>query len=349
MGATFGSLPPLFGIDHGAPSPDSAPGFHQPTENRPMAASATTPLAPPKVKPRSRWKLTRGERKELYKGLLFISPWLFGFVVFLIYPIYYMFHLSMTNYSGLGDPVPIGLDNFRRLWEDSVFWESIKATFSYAIWSVPVGVVVAMALALAMDQPVPEIPIYRTILFLPSVLPLFATSFIFLILLSPNLGIVSEIMRNIGISPPNWFGDPKWANFSIAMMAQMGAGQIALIFLAGLRGVPPSLYECAKLDGASWANRFRKITLPLMTPIILYDIIIGISGAVQVFTQSYIITGGGPANSTNYMVLYLYNNSFRYFQMGYASAIGVVIFFITFVLAGLVFWTSSKWVTYDLV
>lgn len=293
--------------------------------------------------------LTRVERKKLLLGLVFISPWIIGFLAFLLYPIYYTVQLSFTSYGGFGEPVWLGLDNYRRLLSDDVFHTSLYNTLYYTAFAVPIGAVVAMALALAMNQPVGEIPIYRTILFLPSVLPLFAVSFIFLILLDPSQGIINELLRRIGLNPPNWFGDPAYAKLGIVMIAQMGAGQIALIFLAGLRGIPAHLYESAMLDGAGWWSRFRNITIPLMTPIILYDVILGISQGIQVFTQSYIITNGGPANSTNFMVFYMYNNAFRYGgQMGYASAIGVVIFIITFMLAGLIFWSSNRWVNYDL-
>lgn len=310
------------------------------------AASAASPA--PMAK-RRRFTMTRVERKKLLLGLLFISPWIIGFVTFLLYPIYYTVQLSFTQYGGFGEPVWIGLDNYRRMLDDNVFRTSLYNTLYYTAFAVPIGVVVAMALALAMNQPVREIPIYRTILFLPSVLPLFAVSFIFMILLDPSQGIINELVRRMGGSPPNWFGDPDFAKLGIVMIAQMGAGQVALIFLAGLRGIPTHLYESAMLDGAGWWNRFRKITIPLMTPIILYDLILGISLGLQVFTQSYIITNGGPANSTNFMVFYMYNNAFRYGgQMGYASAIGVVIFILTFLIAGLVFFTSNKWVNYDL-
>src|SRR5690606_4242344 len=155
-------------------------------------------------------------------------------------------------------------------------------------------------------------PIYRAILFLPSVLPLFAISFIFLTLLDPNQGIVNEFLRKFGLNPPNWFGDPAYAKIGIVMIAQFGAGQVALIFLAGLKGIPQHLYEAAMLDGAGVWSRFRNVTLPLMTPVILYDIILGVSQGLQVFTQSYIITQGGPANATNFFVFYLYSNAFRY-------------------------------------
>ncbi|MBA2758706.1 MAG: sugar ABC transporter permease [Chloroflexia bacterium] len=293
--------------------------------------------------------MTRTERKNLWLGLLFISPWIIGFLAFLVYPIWYTVELSFTRYGGFGVPEWIGLDNYTRMLDDRLFWISVWNTVYYTGLAVPIGVVVAMVLALAMNQPLPEIPIYRAILFLPSVLPLFAVSFIFLTLLDPNDGIVNELLRRIGFSPPNWFGDPDYAKIGIVAIAQFGAGQIALVFLAGLKGIPQHLYEAAMLDGAGPIRRFFSVTLPLLTPIILYDIILGISLGMQVFTQSYIITQGGPAQSTTFYVYYLYDNAFTYGgQMGYASAMAVVLFLFTFIIAGLVFVTSKRWVHYDL-
>jgi multiple sugar transport system permease protein len=297
---------------------------------------------------RRRFSLTRLERKNLLLAMLFISPWLFGFFAFLVYPIWYTVRLSFTRYGGFGEPLWIGLDNYRAMLDDNLFWTSIWNTAYYTGLAVPIGVVVAMVLALAMNQPLPEIPIYRAILFLPSVLPLFAISFIFITLLDPNQGIVNEFLRRFGFDPPNWFGDPAYAKIGIVMIAQFGAGQVALIFLAGLKGIPQHLYEAAMLDGAGAWSRFRNVTLPLMTPIILYDLILGISQGLQVFTQAYIITNGGPAQATTFYVFYLYNNAFRYGgQMGYASAMAVVLFVVTFLIAALVFVTSDKWVHYD--
>ena len=313
-----------------------------------LVATQTT-SQPTTLAQKRRFSMSRTERKNLLLALVFISPWIFGFLVFLAYPIWYTLDLSFTNYGGFGDPVRIGLDNYRRMVDDNLFWTSLWNTFYYTALAVPIGAVVAMVLALAMNQPLPEIPIYRAILFLPSVLPLFAISFIFLTLLDPNQGIVNEFLRKFGLNPPNWFGDPDYAKIGIVMIAQFGAGQIALIFLAGLKGIPQHLYEAAMLDGAGVWSRFRNVTLPLMTPVILYDLILGVSQGLQVFTQSYIITQGGPANATNFFVYYLYGNAFRYGgQMGYASALAVILFIITFIIAGLVFVTSNKWVHYDL-
>lgn len=305
--------------------------------------------AAPTVKSHRRFFPTRMERRQLLMALVFVGPWIFGFAAFILYPVFYTVRLSFTKYGGFGNPIWIGLDNYRRMFNDNVYHQALWNTFYFVGLAVPIGVVVAMVLALAMNQDLPEIPIYRTILYLPSVLPLFALSFIFWALLDPNQGIVNQGLREIGLNPPNWFGDVHTSKIAIVIMSQFGAGQIALVFLAGLKGIPQSLHEAAMIDGAGVLSRFRNITLPLMTPVILYDLILGISGGIQVFTQSFIITGGGPANSTTFLVNYLYSNAFRFGgNMGYASAQGVLIFLITFAIAGIVFSTSRRWVHYDL-
>lgn len=315
----------------------------------PPLTTPAEPTAPATAARRRPWSLTRNERKNLGLGLLFISPWLIGFFAFLLYPIYYTVRLSFTRYGGFGEPVWIGLDNYKRFWTDGLFHTSLWNTLYYTGLAVPIGVVVAMVLALAMNQPLPEIPIYRTILYLPSVLPLFAISFIFWALLDPNKGVVNEFLRLLGFSPPNWFGEVAYAKIALVGLAQFGAGQAALIFLAGLKGIPQHLYEASMIDGAGAWSRFRNITVPLMTPVILYDLILGLSLGLQVFTQSYIITRGGPANSTTFIVYYLYNNAFKFGgQMGYASAIAVFLFVLTFIIAIVVFQTSNRWVNYDL-
>lgn len=313
-------------------------------------------LAPPtpsetavQAYPRRRFGPTKRERKQLLLALLFVGPWLIGLLAFTLYPIYYTIRLSFTRYDGFHDPKWIGLDNYRRFFNDARFPQSLGNTLFYTGLAVPIGVVVAMVLALAMNQDLPEIPLYRVILYLPSILPLFATSFIFWTLLDPNQGLINQVLRDFGFSPPNWFGDVRFAKIALVGMAQFGAGQIALVFLAGLKGIPQSLHEAAMIDGAGVLSRFRNITLPLMTPVILYDLILGISMGLQVFTQSYIITNGGPANSTNFLVFYLYNNAFKYNgNMGYASAIGVFLFVLTFIIAVGIFQTSHRWVNYDL-
>lgn len=297
---------------------------------------------------RQRWWHSRSQRHQFLVAMAFIAPWVIGLLAFTVYPIFYTIQLSFTRYGGFNEPVYIGLDNYTRMFSDSLFHTALYNTLFFTFLAVPIGVCVAMVLALAMNQPLGEISVYRVILYLPSILPLFALSFIFWALLDPNQGIVNEFLRLIGLNPPNWFGNVNTAKPAIVMMAQFGAGQIALVFLAGLKGIPQSLYEAAMIDGATAFSRFRNITIPLMTPVILYDLILGISLGLQVFTQSFIITDGGPANSTNFLVYYIYNNAFRFGgNMGYASAIGVFLFALTFLVAYLVFRTSSRWVHYD--
>lgn len=295
-----------------------------------------------------RW-LSPLERRKLLLGLLFISPWIVGFLAFTVYPVFYTLRISFTRYSGFGDPMWIGFANYKALWTDTVFWQSLQNTLYYTVLAVPIGVVIAMAMAIAMNQPLREVSLYRAALYLPSVLPLFAVSFIFIALLDPNRGIVNQLMVAVGLPNINWFGDPRYAKLGLVLLAQFGAGNTALVFLAGLKAIPKTLYEAAVLDGAGPVRRFWSVTLPLMTPVILYSLILGLSLGLQVFAQAYIITNGGPANATNFYVFYLYNQAFRYSQMGSASAMAWVLFIITLFLALLIFRTSRRWVNYETV
>ena len=303
----------------------------------------------------SRYRLGKADRHNLRVGLLFISPWIVGFIAFLAYPLYYTLRISFTRFSGFGEATWIGLGNYERMLSDNLFWKSLYNTLYYTILAVPIGVVVAMVLALAMNQRLREVPFYRGALFLPSVLPTFAISFIFIALMDPVRGIFNEILGLVGIPSINWFADPRYAKLALVILAQLGAGQIALIFLAGLKGIPQTLYEAAEIDGAGAGAKFWNITLPLMTPIILYDIILGLSLGLQAFTQAYVIGAGpagsvgNPSNSTLFYVLYLYLNAFRYSQMGYAAALGWVLFIITFALALLVFRWAQRWVHYETI
>jgi multiple sugar transport system permease protein len=313
-----------------------------------MAAAART------VTGRSRRpRLGTIERRNLRWGLLFISPWLFGFITLSIFPIIYTFYLSLTRYSGIRDPVFIGVQNYQRMAADPLFLKSAYNTLYYTLLAVPIGVVVAMVLAIAMNQKLREVSIYRAIFYLPSILPVFAISFIFVILLNPGYGLVNWLLEAVGLPSPNWLGDPAYTKLALVMIAQLGAGQWALVFLAGLRGIPIELYESAEIDGAGPLRKFRSITLPLMTPVILYDIIIGLSFGLQVFTSAYILTGGGtrgaagPDNSLLTYVFYLYKQAFQFGQMGYAAALSVILFIVSLLLAGAVFRWARGWVFYE--
>jgi multiple sugar transport system permease protein len=296
--------------------------------------------------------MSRRDRRNLAIGLLFISPWLIGFFGFLVYPIYYTVRISFTKYSGFGTPEWIGLANYRDLFNDEVFWKSIYNTFYYTLLAVPVGIIVALVLALAMNQKLPEISIFRAVVYIPSVIPLFTLSFIYNNLMSPTQGIFNRFLIFLGLPNINWFGDPRYAKIALVMLAQYGAGQAAIVFLAALKGIPITLYEAAALDGASSWRRFWNITLPLLTPVILYDIILGLSLGLQIFTQVYILSGnpaGGPANSTMVYVLYLYNNAFMYSKMGLAAAMAWVMFVFTLLLSLIIFRSSKWWVNYETI
>ena len=290
----------------------------------------------------------RKASRNLLVGLLFISPWIVGFFLFLVYPVISNFRLGMSEYSGFGEPEWIGLRNYQELLGDSLFWTSIYNTLYYVVLAVPLGVVVAIALALAMNQRVREVNLYRALLYIPSVAPAFALSMMFIWILNPRYGLFNHLLSFLHIPPINWLGDVRWSKLAIVLVAQFGAGQIALIFLAALRTIPSHLYDAAALDGAGPWRKFWNITLPLLTPTILYDLIIGIGLGLQVFVPAYIMTGGGPLNSTMFTALYIYKNAFEYGRVGFAAAVSGLLFLINATFAIIVFWSSRYWVNYHL-
>lgn len=291
--------------------------------------------------------VTRLERMNLLKGLLFVSPWLVGFVVFLAYPMLYAGYLSFTEYTGFTAPEWIGVGNYIELFHDESFWKSLGNTLYYTALAVPLGVVVALVLAVAMNQKLREVAFYRTAIYLPSALPVFALSIIFIWLLNPRYGLFNLILGLFGVPPINWLGDPQWSKLSIVLVAQMGAGQFALIFLGGLQGIPQTLYEAVELDGATSWQKFRYITLPLISPVILYDIMVGLGLGMQVFTPALIMTNGGPLDSTLFYALYLYRNAFAYNRMGYAAAMSWLLLLLCIGIALVVFRWAQRWVHYE--
>lgn len=291
----------------------------------------------------------RYHRRELRWGLLFISPWIVGFGAFVAYPMINAGYLSFTRFSGFGDARWIGLGNYARLFRDDLFWLSMWNTAYYVALAVPVGLVVALILALAMNQRLKEVAWYRTAFYLPSILPLFALSLIFIWLLNPRFGLFNYVLSLLNLSGPNWLGDPRWSKIALVLVAQLGAGQAAVIFLAGLRAIPQTLYDAATIDGAGDLQKLLRITLPLLTPALLYNLISAIGVNLQIFTQAYIMTNGGPADSTLFYALYLYRNAFTYAEMGYASAMSWILFLLNLALALFVFTRARRWVHYEVI
>ncbi len=292
---------------------------------------------------------TTREKRQLRVGLMFISPWIVGVIVFVLYPLVYSFAISLTRYSGMASPEWVGFGNYVAAFLDPLTRISVGNTLFHAGLAVPIGLVVALILALAMNRSVREVAVYRTALYVPSLVPVFAMSFIFIVFVNPQFGLFNRVLGIFGGQNVNLLGDPTTAKVVIVLMAQLAAGNAALIYLAGLRNIPSTLYEAARVDGASAWRQFRSITLPLLSPVILFNLITGISGALQVFTEAYVLTdgAGGPDNGTLYYMFYLYRNAFSYAQLGYASALAVMLFLVGIVLAGLVFWLSRRFVHYD--
>ena len=316
-------------------------------------SAGITPQAGPRApdpdgtRTRGRTKLSGREKRNLRMGLLFISPWIIGVLVFVIYPLIYSFVISLTQYSGMQTPTFIGLQNYVSAIADPLVRTAVGNTAYYMAIAVPLGLVIALLLALAMNRNVREVALYRTLLYLPSLIPMFAMSFIFIVFVNPQFGIVNQFLGLFGMPDTNLLGEPRYAKLVMIIMAQLGAGNAALIYLAGLRNIPETLYEAARIDGASRFRQFLSITIPLLTPTILFNLITGVSGAMMVFTEAYIMTNGGPDNSTLFYMLYLYRNAFSYGQLGYASALAVLLFLFGMLLAGLIYWLSRRFVNYD--
>lgn len=287
-------------------------------------------------------------RREARVGLLFASPWILGFGLLLAYPLIASFVTSFTSFSVLRPPRWIGIANYRELAGDEVFATSLKNTFLYAIGAVPLGTVVAIGLAMLLNARVKGMPVYRTMLFLPTLVPLVAQATLFLWVFNGDYGLLNAALRGLGTSPPNWLGDPAWAKWTLVLIAVWGCGQAMIIYLAGLQDVPPSLYEAADLDGARFWAKTRNITLPLISPVILFNVVMGIIGSVQTFAVPQVMfPGGAPARSTYMFAMYLYDNAFQYQRMGYASAMGWVMFAIILALTMLALRLSDKHVHYE--
>ena len=296
---------------------------------------------------------SRLEKRNLRNGLLFIAPWIIGFLGLQIYPIFYSFYLSATEYSGFGKATFIGLENFKSLASDTLILKTIGNTLFYTALAVPIGIVVAIVLALCMNQKVKEVSVYRAILYLPSILPVFALVFVWILFTNPQFGILNRIFVALGLPIVDWIGDPRFTKPSLVILAQYGAGGPALIFLASLRSIPIDLYESANIDGAGVFRKFFHITLPMLTPIILYQIIMGLSGGLQVFTQAYVMTSGaragtvGSQNSLYFFVVYIFQNAFKYSRMGFAACLSVLFFAVSVIIAMIVFRWGRSWVNYD--
>jgi multiple sugar transport system permease protein len=306
----------------------------------------TTANQPAQPVPRPLLRLTARRRTALM-GYLFLSPWLLGFLIFLAGPMLASLYFSFTEYKVIQPPRWIGLDNYVRLLGDELFQQALSVTARYTLVSVPLGIVTALGIALLLHGPIVGRGLLRTLFYLPSIISGVAVAIVFAWLFNAQFGVINYLLSLVGIPGPNWLGSPRWALWAFVMMGLWGVGGNIVIFAAALNGVPRSLYEAAELDGANGWQQFWRITLPMISPALLFTTIMGVISSFQTFTQAYILTNGGPANSTLFYLLYLYKNAFSWFEMGYASALAWVLFLVIIVCTILLMRSSAWWVYYE--
>ncbi|MGC9383519.1 MAG: carbohydrate ABC transporter permease [Kosmotogaceae bacterium] len=291
-------------------------------------------------------RLSYFRRKNLV-GYLFAAPWLIGLPLFILGPIIATFYLSFTSYDMINPPRWIGLINYRILFTlDPGFWKALGNTFYYMFGSVFLKVFIGLIFAVLLSRAMRGMRIFRTIYFLPVVLPAVPVMFLWMMMFNPRSGLINQFLGLFGIDGPLWLNSPVWSKPSLILMSLWGIGGIIVIFLAGLQDIPEYLYEAADLDGASRLQKFWKITVPLLSPVIFFNVVTGLIAASQVFTEAYIMTGGGPLESTTFVNLKIYLLAFKDVKMGYASAMAWVMFLILVPMTLLLFKISKRWMNY---
>lgn len=287
-------------------------------------------------------------RRETLWAWICVGPAVLGFLLFAIGPILASLIISFTRWPIVSAPTWVGLQNFKQMFtNDPLFWQSLKVSFGYSLGSVPLSMLFAFGLAQLLNQKIRGLPIFRTIFYLPSIVPFVASSVLFLWLFNPDFGMFNAILGFFGIPKLQWIFSSTLVVPSLILMSLWGVGGMMIIFLAGLQGVPRHLYEAVEVDGGNAWHRLRHVTIPMITPIILFNLVLSIIGAMQTFTQAYVMTQGGPDNASLFYVLYLYRTAFQEGNMGYASALAWVLFIIIMAMSLAVFKTSGRWVYYE--
>lgn len=295
-------------------------------------------------KKKKRNGLVANEEKLFY---LFALPWLISLIVFFIYPAVMSFYYSLTDYDIISAPKFVGIQNYVRLMNDPLFIKSMQNTIYMVAFSLPINLVVQLLMALLMNWNLKGIGIFRTIYYMPVLVPAVSTSLLFGMIYDPDYGLLNSILKILHLPPQQWIFSVQLSKPSIILMGLWTAGSGMLIYLANLKDIPTSLYESAEIDGANFWWRFWKITLPMLTPTIFFQLIMGLINTFQIFTESFVLTHGGPDYSTYFTMYYLYLNAFRYGKMGYASAMAWILFVIILIATIIVLRTSSYWVYYE--
>lgn len=286
--------------------------------------------------------------RDTFWFYMFASPWIIGFLLFYLGPMLASAYLSLTNYSVLMPTTFVGLYNYQQMLQDEALGRAIWNTAYYTLLAVPLGTIVSLAVAMMLNRrDIRSRSFFRAAFYIPSIMPIVALSILWIWLLQPRFGLINLFLSLFGIAGPNWLGDPAWSKLGLVLMSLTGIGFNMVIFLAALQGVPTHLYEAAELDGADAWKRFRHVTIPMISSSIFYVLVIGLINSFQIFTQPYVMTGGGPVDSTLFYVLHLYRHAFEYFRMGYASALAWLLFVIIVTLTFIQFRMSERWVHYD--
>jgi multiple sugar transport system permease protein len=317
--------------------------------NAPLATPATSSpereAATARHEPPSRFwqRLTFEESLAAY---VFLLPWIVGLIGLTLFPMGFSLVMGFYRWDIINPPVYIGLDNYRMLFHDRLFWISLRQTLIYSVMNVPLLLGFGLFLAVLLNQKIKGQGFFRTAFYVPAVIPSVAMILMWIWLLSPD-GLINQALGWIGITGPNWFGSTRWAVPALVLTGLWSVGSGMLIYLGGLQGVPTELYEAAELDGASRWRRFWNVTVPMISPIVLYNLVILLVGSMQSFTGSFIATQGGPGYATHFLVYYLYNNAFGYLRMGYASAFAWIVFALILAMTLIVLRWSAAWVYYE--
>ncbi|MFI6905349.1 carbohydrate ABC transporter permease [Nonomuraea sp. NPDC050394] len=286
-------------------------------------------------------------QREARRFHLFVSPWLLGFILFTAGPIIAAIVISFMEWNLLKAPQWVGLANYERMFGDPEFWESIENTVQYGAGYVALGVTFTFAMALLLNQPLRFQGLFRTVMYMPSVVSGLATALLWLNILHPDYGLINKVLATVGITGPGWLASQEWAIPALVLMAVWGAGNTIVIYLAGLQGIPKSLYEAAEIDGAGWWRRFWSVTVPMMSPVIFFNVVTGFIGALQGYVLILAMTEGGPGNATMVLGLYIYRHAFVYFDMGYAAALSWAMFAIIIAVTAIQFALARRWVHYE--
>ncbi|SDS36818.1 carbohydrate ABC transporter permease [Microlunatus soli] len=307
---------------------------------------AATPAGRPAAGQQRRRRSTLA-RREAWTGLLWVQAWLLGFVLFTAGPILGALYLAFTDWKGSGVPRFVGLQNFIEIFTaDPLFWQSLKVTGIFALLYLPASLLIGLGMAMLMNQKLIGVRVFRTIYYLPSVLSGVAVAILWNFVFHREYGILNGFIGLFGVPPVPWLQDPRWVLPALVIMQLWGVGSSVIIYLGGLQGIPSELYEVAKIDGAGWWHTLRNITLPMMSPVIFFQLVLGLIATFQVFTQAYVMTGGGPDYGSYFYALSIYNRAFVELRLGYASALSVVLFVIIVAVTGVIFKTSKAWVYY---